>query len=71
MDDTGLTTCDFMAHGVRYIEGASERISALSMDQLLMLREQPENENNPRALLVASDGDEPLGWVPEPLLGYV
>lgn len=71
VDATGLTTCDFMAHGVRYIEGASERITALSTDQLLMLRDQPENKKNPKALLVASDGDEPLGWVPEPLLGYV
>jgi hypothetical protein len=71
VDAVGATTCVFMVHGVRHQEGASERISLLAPAERLRIVEQPDNRVNPRALLVTSDGAQPLGWVPDPLLDYV
>jgi len=67
----GSTSCLFLVHGVRHIPGADERIARLQPGDELRLVDDPTNEANPRAVLVAADGTGRLGWVPDLLLGYV
>lgn len=68
-DELGRVRLVFPAHGVRYVSGASERISRLTQGDPLELRDDPENTYNPHALLVVSG--EPLGWVPDFLVAAV
>lgn len=64
------TQCIFLVHGIRYQPGASEAIDQLTTGQALDLVREPDNEYDPRAVLVTSDGSR-LGWVPNPLVDYV
>lgn len=66
----GHTSCVFLVHGVRYVEGAVDAIDRLHPGQELMLRPEPDNPIDHDAVLVTHDGTR-LGWVPNPLLGYV
>lgn len=68
---TGRTTARFLAHGVRYIEqSASQHISTLQPADQLQLRPEPRNTANPNAIQI-TDGGVELGYVPDPLVGYV
>jgi len=68
---TKVTNCIFLAHGVRHIDGASERIERLRAGDRLELRTDPANPVNPRALLMDAEHGHPVGYVPEVLLDYV
>lgn len=70
IQDDGSTCCVFLVHGVRHVPGASTAIDRLHPGDVLELQAQPENQVNPRAVLVTRDG-QALGWVPDPLLDYV
>jgi hypothetical protein len=68
---TGRTTARFLAHGVRYIEqSASQHISTLQPGHQLQLRPESRNIANPNAIQIA-DGEVELGYVSDPLVGYV
>jgi hypothetical protein len=68
---TGHTTARFLAHAVRHMDqSASERISTLQPDDQLQLRPEPENIVNSNAIRI-TDGAMELGYVPDPLVGYV
>jgi hypothetical protein len=68
---TGRTTARFLAHGVRYIDqNASHHISTLQPGDQLQLRREPRNMANPHAIQI-TDGGMELGYVPDPLVGYV
>lgn len=68
--ESGELELYFLAHGVRHLEGATERIEALKPGDPLRVVPQPESPgDDPDALLIVrADGpDEPgrsLGWVP-------
>jgi hypothetical protein len=64
-------TIVFPASGVRYVEGAAERIGQLQRGQSLHIREEPDNPHDPRALLLDVTHQAPVGWVPAYLLDYV
>lgn len=66
----GQTTCVFLVHGVRYVPGATDAVDQLRPGQELVLEPEPDNPVDPDAVLVTNDGTR-LGWVPNPLLGYV
>jgi hypothetical protein len=68
---TRVTSCIFLAHGVRHLEGASERAERLRAGDRLQLRSDPLNPSNPRALLLDAEFGLPVGYVPEFLLDYV
>jgi hypothetical protein len=68
-DDHGVVSLVFPAHGVRHIRGAEERIQDLAAGAVLEFRDDPANEYNPHALLIVAG--EPVGWVPDFLLGMV
>lgn len=61
----GLVVSRFLASGVRHIEGATERLRAMSQGQLLCLRDDPSNAVNPRAILIDVRDHEPVGYVPD------
>ena len=67
----GQTSCTFLVHGVRYRgEDASCRISRLWRGEQLELIPDPTNKTKPLAVFVGSSGP-PLGYVPNPLVGYI
>jgi hypothetical protein len=65
----------FLVSGVRHVdesalESVTMRVAALRNGQALDFRDEPDNPNNPRAVLLCADG-QPVGWVPDYLLDYV
>lgn len=71
VETDGTTWCRFLVHGIRHRPGAGERITALRAGDELALRDEPDNPKNSRAVLVAANDEQPLGWVPDLLLDYV
>jgi hypothetical protein len=67
----GEVSLPFLVHGIRHLR-ADERaaIDGLKPGDQLSLQYEPENPVNARALLVTQGGVR-LGYVPDPLLGYV
>lgn len=67
----GPVRLPFLVHGIRHLTD-SERalIEGLDRGDQLQLRAETGNIVNDRALLVTQDGAR-LGYVPDPLLGYV
>ena len=68
---TGTTVANFLAHGVRYRGPlVSDHISRLQRGQRVHLEPDPANEVNPEAVKIVDAGLH-LGYVPDPLIGYV
>jgi len=68
---TGATEYVFLAHGVRHIEGADDRIGLLRPGDRLELRADPTNPVNSCALLLDAERGAHVGYVPDVLLDYV
>jgi hypothetical protein len=65
----GLTTCRFLVHGVRHVNGGS--LPPLTRGDLLALRPDPTNPVNPEAVLVCTPDGRALGYVPDLLLEHL
>lgn len=70
-DAPGRQTVVFPASGVRYLDGAGDRIGSLHRGQKLYIREDFENPHDPRALILDVRDQEPVGWIPSYLLDFV
>jgi hypothetical protein len=70
-EDSGRATVVFPVSGARHIEGAEERINALRPAQQLSLLREPENEEDPRAVLIDVTTNAPVGYVPSYLLDFL
>lgn len=70
-EESGRATVVFPVSGVRHIEGAEERISALHPRQELALRREPENPEDLRAVLIDVSRNAPVGYVPSYLLDFL
>lgn len=70
-DADGRVRTLFLAHGVRHIDGANERIARLRPGDPLHLRAEPGNVNNPRALLIDAGANLAVGYVPNWMLDIV
>lgn len=70
-DVDGRVRTVFLAHGIRHIEGASQRISQLTPGDTLTLRPEPNNVYNAQALLVDVQAGEAVGYVPNWMLDVV
>lgn len=68
-DASGTVDFVFPAHGIRYLDGAAERIEQLSPGDMIQFEDDPSNEYNSQALLLASG--QRLGWIPEFLVSAV
>lgn len=65
----GFTTCRFLVHGVRHVNGGV--LPRLGRGDLLALRRDPTNPVNPDAVLVCTASGQPLGYVPDLLLDHL
>lgn len=71
LPEPGLVDIPFLVHGIRHLSDKERAsIDELSVGDELHLRCEPGNPINERALLVTQAGAR-LGYVPDPLLGYV
>jgi hypothetical protein len=61
----------FLVSGVRHIDGAAARVAALRPGQELLIRAEPDNEYDARALLLDVTTGDAVGWIPSYLLDYV
>lgn len=73
--DDDSTSCCFLVHGVRHREAADPAVR-IAIDELhpgdeLKLVPEPTNPKNARALLISTQRDVTVGWVPDLLLEYV
>lgn len=69
----GVVTCDFLVHGIRHVVdrhnvAVEETLAALCVGAELVLRDEPTNDKNPRAILATTHGGEIVGWVPDLLV---
>ena len=69
-EDANLTT-SFFARGIRHREGAPDAVTALRSGDVLTLVDEPNNEVNPRAILIAIPEGTCVGWVPDYLVDTV
>ena len=67
----GSLTTLFFARGVRHRNGASDAVAGLQPGDRLNLLDDPDNAVNPRAVLINTRNDKPVGWIPDYLLGTV
>ena len=70
-DADGRVRTLFLAHGVRHLAGAGERITRLRPGDRLTVRPQPDNVHNARALLIDAHAGGEVGWVPDWMLDLV
>lgn len=71
IDPGGATVMRFLASGIRHVEGARERVAGLPVGAHLRVRPEPDNPWNARALLIDAAADQPVGYVPDWMLGFV
>jgi len=67
----GQVVSRFLASGIRHVPGATERLEVLQAGQELLLRDEPTNPMNQRALLIDAEANHPVGYVPDWLLDDV
>lgn len=65
---TGGLTSLFFVRGIRHVDGAADAVEILRTGDLLAVVEEPDNDVNPRAILLNSKTDERVGWVPDYLV---
>lgn len=61
----------FFVRGIRWLDGAFEAVERLREGQSLTIVDDPTNEVNGRALLLAGDDHEQIGWVPDYLVEHL
>lgn len=65
----GTERLQFLAHGIRHRTPNEQRaIDEIVQGDLLQIVAEPENPVDPAALLIMTEHDTPLGWVPAPLV---
>lgn len=67
----GVHAGRFFVSGIRYVDGADERLRALVLGQELLLCPQPDNPVNELAILLDVEAGQPVGWVPDWLVEEV
>lgn len=70
-DADGRVRTLFLAHGIRHVPGALERIAQLSSGDALALRPEPDNEHNALALMLDAEPGHAVGYVPDWMLDVV
>lgn len=72
VQDDGSMSVDYFVHGVRHMTvEAQDRIVELEQDDELRLLREPDNDVDPRAVLVTDSDSLHLGYVPGPLLDLI
>ena len=68
--DGGLTTL-FFCRGIRHLRGAAEAVADVTVGDVLVLADEPDNPVNPRAMLICTRTDRKVGWVPNYLVDTI
>jgi hypothetical protein len=55
----------FMARGVTQVPGAADLLEALETHETVLLKAEPRNPYNPRAVLILRADQTPLGYLPD------
>lgn len=66
----GESTVLFFVRGIRHVPGAADAVADLSAGDRLVLVDDPDNDNNPRALLLRVSDGRQVGWVPDYLVEH-
>lgn len=69
--DTGRATCDFLARGVRHVDGAADVIAELDRGDRMRLVREPENPVDRRALRIETADGRAVGFVPAYLIDFL
>lgn len=67
--DDGRTFCRFLVHGIRYVTGGP--LPPIAPGEPVILKPEPDNPKNGRAMLICTESGGPLGYVPDLLIDYV
>lgn len=67
----GVSEQLFLASGVRHLPGHDELLAALQHGDELLLRDEPDNEYDDRAILLDAEANRPVGWIPSYMLDEV
>lgn len=70
-NEDGTQEMLFLVSGVRYADPDGEAAATLRPGDALTVRPEPENEYNPRALLLDTSTGRPLGYIPNYLVDRV
>lgn len=70
-EDGGSTEQLFLASGVRYHDTADGLVMRLRPGDELVLRDEPDNEYDDRAILLDAEHNRPVGWIPSYMLDEV
>ena len=61
----------FFARGIRHLDGAAAAVSAVRRGDVLNLVDDPDNDVNPRAMLMSNRTGQTVGWVPNYLVDMI
>ena len=61
----------FFARGIRHLDGAADAVSEVQPGDVLNLVDDPDNEINPRAMLMSNRTGQTVGWVPNYLVDMI
>ena len=67
----GFIELRFLASGVRHADPHGSHLRAVSAGDVLTVRDDPDNDVDPLALLLDNTSGDPVGWVPHYLLETV
>jgi hypothetical protein len=70
-NSTGRGRCLFFARGLRYVTGSESVAQRLTPGDSLRLLQDVQNPSNRRAFIITTDEYQPIGWVPDYLVGHV
>ncbi len=69
-DDGRLTTL-FFVRGIRHLDGAGNAVSELKPGDKLLMKDDPSNQVNSRAILINTRNQARVGWVPDYLVDTI
>ncbi len=61
----------FFARGIRHLDGAAAAVSDVRRGDVLNLVDDPDNDVNPRAMLMSNRTGQTVGWVPNYLVDMI
>ena len=61
----------FFVRGIRHLPGALDAVNEIRMGDRLTLIDEPDNQVNGHAMLLAGPHEVPIGWVPDYLVEHL
>lgn len=61
----------FLVRGIRHVPGAEEAVAELAVGDQLAVVDQPDNQFNPRAMVMRVSDGRHIGWIPDYLVEHI